>query len=122
MHSFGGQNHLKSPFNVLTSSTEESKKGPLKLYPSGLLTRQPSHCGELNKAKFRCFFGRIHAVTGSKATLVFYICLSVLGIIFGEMAATVWALIPLIVIPLTVHSFRNRSPKFIIPLLIVTVR
>ncbi|KAI1726316.1 hypothetical protein DdX_03030 [Ditylenchus destructor] len=73
------------------------------------------------QSRYTCLCGGCHVVMGTKCFLLMYICLTICGMVFGMVSAMVWALIPLIVIPLSVYGFKQHKPKYLYPLLIVTI-
>uniref|UniRef100_A0A915EE13 Uncharacterized protein n=1 Tax=Ditylenchus dipsaci TaxID=166011 RepID=A0A915EE13_9BILA len=74
-----------------------------------------------SSSRYRCMCGGCHVVIGTKCFLVLYVWLTVCGLLFGMVSAMVWALIPLLVIPISAYGLVNHKPKYLYPLLIVTV-
>uniref|UniRef100_A0A7E4V4B5 Transmembrane protein n=1 Tax=Panagrellus redivivus TaxID=6233 RepID=A0A7E4V4B5_PANRE len=72
-------------------------------------------------ANYRCCCGACHVVLATKLFLVFYVCITICGLIFGMMSAFVWTGIPILVTSMTVYAFMRQKHKYLYPFLIISV-
>uniref|UniRef100_A0AC34QJ77 Uncharacterized protein n=1 Tax=Panagrolaimus sp. JU765 TaxID=591449 RepID=A0AC34QJ77_9BILA len=70
---------------------------------------------------YRCCCGLCHVVLATKLFLIFYVCITICGLIFGMMSAFVWIFIPFLVTTMTLYGFWQQKHKYLYPFLIISV-
>lgn len=58
---------------------------------------------------------------GTKLFLVFYVGISIFGALFSMAETLVWAMVPILVVAMSITAFVRERHKYLYPLLIISV-
>ena len=87
-------------------------------------------------SNYKCCFGCCHVVVckeilkdnlnikfqlATKLFLIFYVFITICGLVFGMMSAFVWIFIPFLVTTMTIYGFWQQKHKYLYPFLIISV-
>ncbi|CAI4224466.1 unnamed protein product [Auanema sp. JU1783] len=73
------------------------------------------------QARYRCFCGLCHVVTGTQLCLIWYGMFSIFSMMFGMKSTLTWVIVPIIVTSLAIYGLITRKHKYLYPFLIITV-